>query len=131
MRRVDWPFVIGRYNDRVRNYGGKARHDETGIGDVIGSFIDPSIDSESVQFSQRMLIASMFSGYVGACQAGEVTLPMIPRLYRVMSRLSNDQVYYGAHPPDEFVAGALAYSLTRKAKRAKKRRKKGLQLGRS
>lgn len=132
MRRIDWPFVIGRYNERVRNYGGKARHDETGIGDVIGSFIDPSLDSEGIQFSQRMLIASMFSGYVGACQAGdEITLPMIPRLYRVMSRLTNDQVYYGGHPPDEFVAGALAYSLTKKAKRARKRRKKGLQMGRA
>lgn len=131
LRLGDWPAKINLYNERMRDYGGKGKHDQTGIGDVIQGFIDPGVNSVGFFFNNVTERAEIFNLYVMAGMDGDYTLPMIPRLFKVMSRLTNDHVYYGKHPPDEFVAGALAFSLTKKAKyRRRKRRRKKVRMER-
>jgi hypothetical protein len=35
--RLDWPTMVGKFEERVRRYGGGAAHDMTGIGGVIAT----------------------------------------------------------------------------------------------
>lgn len=107
--RLDWPTMTKKHCDRIRQYGGGAAHDATGIGDVLGDYLD--VASEGiimVGYARHELL----SHYINALERGHVIWPMITHAYDEHRLASVEDVYRGGdkyHLPDTMAAGALAW----------------------
>ncbi len=115
--RTAWPEMIAWYNRRLATYGGGGAHDGTGLGDVIEGYVDAPA---SVQNQGVVLVGQrrreIFSAYVVGVEKGEVEYPRIDHAYREHLYCRVDDLYREGetfHPPDTFVAGALAYYAAR------------------
>lgn len=115
--RTAWPEMIAWYNRRLATYGGGGAHDGTGLGDVIEGYVDAPA---SVQNQGVVLVGQrrreIFSAYVVGMEKGEVEYPRIDYAYREHLYCRVDDLYREGetfHPPDTFVAGALAYHAAR------------------
>lgn len=109
--REPWPTMIGRFNERVLLFKGPAAHDETGLGTVVADFL--TVDAEGFQ-----MVGNARKGLFSECIAGlehfEIVIPDVPqqeivRLRSVLKNLKRKNLYGSGHPPDEFVALAMAY----------------------
>ncbi len=115
--RTAWPEMIAWYNRRLATYGGGGAHDGTGLGDVIEGYVDAPA---SVQNQGVVLVGQrrreIFSAYTVGMEKGEVEYPRIDYAYREHLYCRVDDLYREGetfHPPDTFVAGALAYHAAR------------------
>jgi hypothetical protein len=106
--RTDWPELTALLDDRQRRFGGRAKHDGTGLGDVIDQFLQ--VRAEGVWLAGKVR-QELFSGYVLAIEAGRFEAPMIEWAYKEHKRCTHDDLYGAGHPPDSIVAGSLAASL--------------------
>lgn len=108
MRRVNWPHMVERFDVRIKRYGGKACHDQTGIGDVVHGIMRS--DAEGVMLVGRER-QDVVSDYINAFERGEVEWPYIEQAYHEHKYASQDDVYAGGggHLPDTMCAAALAY----------------------
>jgi hypothetical protein len=106
MQRLPWPVMVGRFEERIRRYGGQAIHDGTGLGDVVDGYL--TISAEAVQLVGRRR-ADLFSEYISAIERGAIAAPYIEGLERQHRYASVEDIYGSGHPPDGFVAGALAW----------------------
>lgn len=129
--RMRWSQIIPRYEDRVRRYKGRAAHDETGIGDVIG-------DLAKVRNAEGFLFSgsardNLLSDYVRAVEDGVIIYPDIvfarkeheycrlKDLYSAGNELrkhDDDEQAGGkkAHLPDSVASGALAWHTRRRGR---------------
>ena len=112
-QKEPWPQMFEHFNKRIRDYGGTAHYDSTGMaGDMTEDHL--TVDAEGVDFANRKRIHAMYSSYVTAIEAGEYVYPIIPRMKKRYELLTRGQLYESTrtskknHTPDEFVAGALA-----------------------
>ena len=109
MHRLPWPTMVGRFDARLTRYPtteDKAIHDGTGLGDVVGGYLDH--DAESFILAGRAR-ADLFSDCVGAIERGDIVSPFIASLEAQIRYCTVDDLYGTGHPPDGFVALALAY----------------------
>jgi hypothetical protein len=106
--RTDWPDLTALLDDRQRRFGGRAKHDGTGLGDVIDQFLQ--VRAEGVWLAGKVR-QELFSGYVLAIEAGKFEAPFIEWAYKEHKRCTHDDLYGAGHPPDSIVAGSLAASL--------------------
>lgn len=107
--RIDWPAMIDKLNVRLRRFRGGSCHDMTGIGDVIGDYLQ--VASEGVimmGYTKQQMVAQ----YVHAIEAGRLKYPRIKYAYDE-HRLASVEDFYGGgqkfHLPDTAAAGALAW----------------------
>jgi hypothetical protein len=107
MKRVDWPHMVGRFEERVRRFGGRSSHDQTGIGDVVAGYLKVYPKPEGVILVGRER-QDTISEYIRDCEAGEWEWPMIDLAYNEHRYASQDDVYGAGHLPDTMCAGALA-----------------------
>jgi hypothetical protein len=105
-QRLPWPVMVRRFDDRIEKYGGRAAHDQTGIGDVVAGYL--SHDAIGVTLGGRIR-AEAFNAWVLAFEHMEVVCPMIRSMYQEHKFCSIDDLYGAGHPPDTFVAGAMAW----------------------
>lgn len=110
MNRRPWPVMIERFNARVKRYPGTAAHDATGIGDVVDGYL--TVQAEPVMMVGRDR-ADTLSEYIAGIERGEIVAPRIAFMYGEHKFASSEVVYGSEHPPDTFVAGALAYRASR------------------
>lgn len=107
MARQPWPMMIGRYEDAVTKYNdAAAAHDATGLGDVIHDHLTIMADGVKMKGQARQ---NLLSEYIMALEDGEIEIPHIEYMYREHKTMTSDDIMGGGHPPDSFVAGALAY----------------------
>jgi hypothetical protein len=106
--RTDWPELTALLDDRQRRFGGQARHDGTGLGDVIDQFLQ--VRAEGIWLAGKVR-QELFSGYVLGIEAGKFEAPMIEWAYKEHKRCTHADLYGAGHPPDTVVGGALAASL--------------------
>jgi hypothetical protein len=111
--RRPWPEMVGRFDRRITAFGGSAAHDATGIGDVIAGYLKNDATGIVLRGRDR---DELFSGYIQAIEHGEVDAPMIDWAYREHKLVTTDDLYGGGHPPDSFVAGALAYAAAKEGR---------------
>lgn len=104
--RLPWPVMIGKFDDRLERYPGRAAHDGTGLGDVVDGY--QKGEAESVMMVGRAR-ADMLSEYISAIERGEIVAPMIDFMHDNHKFASVDDVYKQGHLPDDIAAGALAY----------------------
>lgn len=106
MKRRPWPVMVGKFDERVSRYPGVAAHDGTGIGDVVAGYMKS--DAEGVILVGRDR-SDTFSEYIAAIERGECEAPRVESAYTAHKFATVGDLYEGGHPPDEFVAAALAY----------------------
>lgn len=108
MRRVDWPHMTGRFDERIKRYGGKAAHDQTGIGDVVHGIIRNGAEGVMLVGRERQ---DVVADYINAFEKSEMLWPMIELAYNEHKYASQDDVYAGGggHLPDTMCSAALAY----------------------
>jgi len=105
--RLDWPVMVGRYNERRSRYPGAGLHDGTGIGDVVESYVG---DTGFVMVGQAR--ADLLTEYIAAIERREIRYPLIRWACNEHKYASREDVYAGGgahHLPDSVSAGALAW----------------------
>lgn len=109
--RLPWPVMVGKFDERLHRYPGRAAHDETGLGDVVKGYLESS--AEGVMMVGRAR-SDMLSNYISAIERGEFVAPLIDFMHDGHRYASVDDVYGKGHLPDDIAAGALAYHCSRK-----------------
>ncbi len=107
--RLDWPTMIGKFEERVRRFGGGAAHDITGIGSVIDDYL--TVASEGV-LMQGLPRHEMLSHYITAIEHGRIEFPMIKWMYDSHRLASVEDVFRSGdsnHLPDDMASGSLAW----------------------
>jgi hypothetical protein len=105
LSRRPWPQQVARFERRLQCYPGRARHDGTGIGDVVVGYL--TMRAEPVMLVGRTR-ADLFSEYINVIESGGLVSPDIRFMHQEHQYCSVDDLYGRGHPPDSFVAGALA-----------------------
>lgn len=113
--REYWQSMIAKLNDRLSRYRGLCAYDSTGIGNVVGDYIE-EIDDVTVvpTILSPSSKSTLFSDYIAAIENHYITSPQIDfaltehRYCRLVDLFGNSK---DGHPPDSVVAGALAWSL--------------------
>src|SRR5262249_53987280 len=120
MQRLPWPQMVGCFDARIRRYKpprarglsrhenpyDRALHDKTGLGDVVDDLLTE--DAEGLVMAGRAR-ADLCSEGVKAIEHGEIVSPFIAALEAQVRYCTVDDLYGAGHPPDGFVALALAY----------------------
>jgi hypothetical protein len=112
LRRRPWPDMIGRFEMRMKRYGGRAAHDGTGIGDVVDGMLKGS-RAEGVILAGRVRY-DLLSEYVNGVESDELKSPKLNLAYGEHRYASVEDLFKGgesatAHLPDTVCAFALAY----------------------
>lgn len=110
-RREPWPKMVGYLEDRIDEYGGRAMHDGTGLGDVVDGYLTrPALPFILVGRDRQ----DLFSEYVSGIERGEFEAPYIESLVSEHKFATTKDLYEPAgHPPDGIVAAALGYRASR------------------
>ena len=113
--RKPWPLMVARLDERARKYKGQICHDATGIGNVVHDYL--SVAAEGFVMGGRPR-TDMFSEYIAAVERGEILAPRITFMYNGHKYCTNSDLYGTGHPPDDVVAGALAWRMRHKVVRS-------------
>lgn len=103
--RKPWPQMVAAFDRQVTRFPGNACHDETGLGNVVGDLLEVYATGVDLVGRSR---SDLFWDYIGAIEHEELRAPRVAYMYGEHKYLKNDDLYGGGHPPDSFVAGALA-----------------------
>jgi len=113
--RVSWPLMISKFNERVKKLGGPACHDSTGLGAVVDDYIKVPAYGINLQSQVR---ADIFNEFIVAIERGDqMVFPFIESMYHDFKYASWEDIFGGKHPPDSFVAAALAWEAKRRGSR--------------
>ena len=113
-RRRPTPYIVARWEEQTTRYPGQGAHDSTSLG---GKIMDDLINAEGsettyegVEMTGRRR-QNLFTDYILAIEHEEIVSPRIAVLYQQHKFVRNDDLKPGGsgHPPDGFVAGAMAY----------------------
>lgn len=104
--RMPWPEMIAKFNERVKRYGGKSCHDATGLGDVVGDY--QSVNATGIVLTGQTR-GDVFTKYIAAIENGTIASPAIRYCDGEHRYCTNDDLRGAGHPPDSFVAGAMAF----------------------
>lgn len=103
--RQPWPTMVQRFEARLARYRGLAQHDATGLGDVVGGYLTKPAFGVHLTGKLR---ADLFSSYINLIEQGSIRCPKIQFMYGEHLYAKYGDLYGRGHPPDSFVAGALA-----------------------
>lgn len=106
MHKLPWPVMAQKLDKRLRRYPGPCCHDNTGLGDVVADLLYEAAQPVNLQGRARR---DLFSNYIAAIENDELEGPFIRTTEAEHRYLTKDEVYGSGHPPDSFVAMALAY----------------------
>lgn len=112
--RMPWPWMVSRVEARLKKYGGWLVHDATGLGTVIRDLLEwPRNRTEDfVMVGNKR--TSAFVEYIAAIEQKELLSPRIDFAYQEHKYVIAADLFGSGHPPDSFVAGALAWSVRKK-----------------
>lgn len=104
--RLPWPMMVAKFDTQVTKYKGAACHDATGIGDAPDDY--KSVSAEGVILTGQTR-GDVFTQYIAAIEGGHIKSPKIRYCEGEHRYCTNGDLSGKGHPPDSFVAGALAY----------------------
>lgn len=104
--RMPWPMMIAKFDARVQRYPGPSCHDATGLGDVVGDY--QAVNAEGVILTGQTR-ADVFTKYIAAIENQTILSPAIRYCESEHRYCTNDDLGGSGHPPDSFVAGAMAF----------------------
>lgn len=112
VNRLAWPVMVNIVHKRLNMYGGILVHDATGVGDVVDDMLEwPREYVKAIKLvgRERELI---FNDYISAIENDELRSPRIEFPYGEHKYVTWEDLFGGGkknHPPDSFVAGAMAW----------------------
>ena len=113
--RKPWPAMVADLDRVLDEYGGLCAHDATGIGNVV----DDLIKTERHRVRPIVLRGrdreTTFTEYIAGIEQDALRCPRIEYAYNEHKYVTQADLYGSGHPPDTFIAGALAWSLRRRA----------------
>lgn len=104
--RMAWPMMIAKFDERVAKYPGGACHDATGLGDVVGDYQEANARGVVLSGQTR---SDVFTKYIAAIEDNAIESPKIRYCEGEHRYCTNEDLMGSGHPPDSFVAGAMAY----------------------
>lgn len=104
--RLPWPVMVGKFDARLARYGGRACHDETGLGDVVDGYLEHGAQGFIMVGRAR---SNLLSNYISAVERGEIESPDITFVHNEHKYASVDDVYGKGHLPDSISAMALLW----------------------
>jgi len=120
MQRLPWPQMVARLDARILRYppgtgtpeGDTMRtlHDGTGIGNVVDGYLTQPATGFVLVGRAR---ADLFSECANGIEKGEMVSAFIAALESQIRYCTVDDLFGSGHPPDGFVALALAYRAAR------------------
>lgn len=123
LTRRPMPWMIERAMARMRRYPGEAYHDATGVGTYHADSFTEVIDDYLMVGKKR---SDLFTNYITAIERGELRAPRIMSAYHQHKYVKNRDLFTAeesrasgeprGHPPDAFVAGAMAYQASLSAR---------------
>ena len=123
VNRHPWDYMIGLFNKATRDYQANAAHDKTGLGNVVGDFLDASDTTHGFVMVGRPR-TQLLLDFITDFEHGKYVLPHIPKnddvpgmdpdpLFRGLRATSVADVYapgkWDSHLPDEMAAMALVH----------------------
>jgi len=112
-QKQPWPAMTALLDERIRRYRGPAKHDATGVGDVVDDLLrEPA---EGVWFGGHDR-AEILSEYIVAIESGEIVAPRIKAIYDEHRKCTRRHLTNLLHLPDSICAGSLAWSAGKKNK---------------
>lgn len=114
--KIAWPMQVARAEQQYERFGGFLSHDATGIGNVLADYLSADLRRRNQtriidQTLNGQARATIFTDYISAIEDGMIVYPRIERAYREHKYVTMDDLFGKGHPPDSFVAGAVAWSL--------------------
>jgi hypothetical protein len=112
--RKPWQEMVGDLNDRLARYGGLCVHDATGIGNVVDDLI--AYDKKKVKpvVLRGRERESVFMEYISGIEQYGIRSPRIQFPYGEHKYVTQKDLFGTGHPPDTFIAGALAWSMRKR-----------------
>jgi hypothetical protein len=104
--RMSWPTMIGKFDERVKTYKGPACHDATGLGDVVEDYQTANAEAVILTGQTR---SDVFTKYIAAIENGTIQSAAIKYCESEHRYCTNEDLMGSGHPPDSFVAGAMAF----------------------
>jgi len=108
--RKPWPQMVGDLQTRLDMFGGLLVHDATGLGDVLDDLIvyDRNKTTDFVLRGRQREAA--FNEFVSGVEQRAMTGPRIKFAFEELKYATANDLYGSGHPPDSFIADALAWS---------------------
>ncbi len=106
--RKPWPEMVADLDDVLHKYGGICVHDATGIGNVVDDLITYRKQSVKPTVLRGRERESVFTQYIAGIEQEGMVSPRIKYVYDEHKYVTNKDLYGSGHPPDSFIAGALA-----------------------
>ena len=106
LHRMDWNYMVGLFDARLRLFPGSGHHDATGIGNVVADLLQVAAEGVTLVGRAR---ADLFTEYIAALEKGHVRYPRIRWAYEEHKEATVAHLYGSKHPPDSIVAGALGW----------------------
>lgn len=112
--RKPWPQMVADAELRLMLYGGILAHDATGLGDVVDDLItyDRRLVKDIVLRGRER--EATFTEYIAGIEQLGLRSPRIEYAYNEHKYVTQKDLFGAGHPPDTFIAGALAWSTRRK-----------------
>lgn len=109
--RLPWPIMVHHVEKRLDMYGGILVHDSTGVGNVVNDFLQYDTNKVYPFVMVGRAREECFNDYIAAIEARELTGPRVEFAHSEHKYVTAEDLYTSkGHPPDSFVAGALAWT---------------------
>jgi hypothetical protein len=115
--RKPWPEMVADLDDVLFKYGGICVHDATGLGGVVDDLITYPKKSVKPVVLRGRERESIFTQYIAGIEQNGMVGPRIQFAYNEHKYCTHKDLYGSGHPPDSFIAGALAWSIRLKRHR--------------
>lgn len=109
--REDYPTMVEVFERICKDYPGRVLYDAGGPGVVVKNLL--KIDAEPVNLV-GLIRTNLFHEWIAAIERGDVVAPRIEYAWREHKFCTVDDLFGRGHPPDSFVAAALAWQATKR-----------------
>lgn len=112
-----WQEMVGDLNYRLKRFGGLCVHDATGIGNVVDDLIEYDRKKVMPIVLRGRERESFFMEYISGIEQYGIRSPRIQFAYGEHKYVTQKDLFGAGHPPDTFIAGALAWGFRKKTQR--------------
>lgn len=113
--RKPWPEMIKDLDEVLEMYGGLCVHDATGIGNVVDDLITYDKKRVKPMVLRGRERETVFTEYIAGIEQNALRCPRVMFAYNEHKFVTTKDLYGSGHPPDSFIAGALAWSLRKRS----------------